>query len=275
MTKEANYGFLRSSQTWGGRVFLSEVKIKCLMLSREERNRYDRQLRIEDFGEAGQEKLKGAKVFVSGLGGLGSVITLYLAAAGVGVLRVVDDGEIEFSNLNRQILYSHKDIGQKKAKVAKQVIERLNPYVKIEEIAERIQENNAVKLVEDSNVIIDALDNYATRYILNKVALRNRIPFFFGAVSGFRGMVTTLLPGKTACLRCIVPHPPPPSLSPIIGVTPAMIGCIQATEVIKYITGVGKLISNRLLLFNGLNFKFDEITFKKNLECPDCGRSKK
>jgi adenylyltransferase/sulfurtransferase len=244
------------------------------MLNREERNRYDRQLRIEDLGEVGQEKLKRSKVFISGLGGLGSVITLYLTAVGVGVLRVVDEGEVELSNLNRQILYCDKDIGKKKAKVAKKVLERLNPYVKIEGIAERIKESNAVKLVEDSNVIIDALDNYATRYILNKVALRNRIPFFFGAVSGFRGMVTTLLPGETGCLRCIVPHPPPPSLFPIIGVTPAMIGCIQATEVIKYITGVGKLLSNRLLLFNGLNLKFDEITFKKNLNCPDCGRIK-
>lgn len=243
------------------------------MLSIEERKRYERQLKIADFGESRQEKLKKSKVFLSGVGGLGSVISMYLTAAGVGTLRIVDDGDVELSNLNRQILYCDKDIGENKVKVSKKVLECLNHNVNIEEINDRIDDDNAIKLVENSDVIVDALDNYTTRYILNKVALKNKVPFFFGAVSGFQGMVTTFLPGETGCLRCMVPRPPSPSIVPVMGVTPAVIGCIQATEIIKYITGIGKLLSNRLLVFNGLNLKFDEIIFRKNLNCPDCGNN--
>jgi adenylyltransferase/sulfurtransferase len=243
------------------------------MLSKEERTRYSRQLLIPDIGKAGQEKLKSSKVFVSGLGGLGSVITLYLAAAGLGTLRIVDKGKVELSNLNRQILYGSDDLGKKKAKAAKRKLERLNPNIKVEAMVRTITERNAIDLIDDSDIIVDALDNYATRYILNRVALRKKVPFFYGAVRGFQGMVTCIIPGKTGCLRCLVPTPPAPSLVPIMGVTAAIIGCIQATEVIKYITGVGKLLSNRLLLFNGLNSKFDEIRFKKNMNCPDCGKS--
>jgi molybdopterin-synthase adenylyltransferase len=244
------------------------------MLSKEERTRYNRQLLISGIGKAGQEKLKRSKVFVSGLGGLGSVITLYLTAAGIGTLRIVDKGKVELSNLNRQILYDSDDIGKRKAEAAKKKLEHLNPNIKIEAMAQTITERKAIDLIDNSDVIVDALDNYPTRYILNRISLIKKVPFFYGAVRGFQGMVTTLLPGETGCLRCLVPNPPRSSLCPVIGITPAMIGCIQATEVIKYITGVGKLLSNRLLLFNGLDLKFDEIIFKKNLNCPDCGKSK-
>jgi len=244
------------------------------MLSRDEKDRYDRQLRIENFGEAGQEKLKGSKVFISGLGGLGSIITAYLAAAGIGILRIVDNGKVELNNLNRQILYCHEDLGKQKAEEAKKKLELLNPHIQIEAFTETITETTAIKLIGNSDLIVDALDNYPTRYILNRAALNKKIPFFYGAVRGFQGMVTTIIPGRTGCLRCIVPTPPPPSFVPIIGVTPAIIGCIQATEVIKYITGIGNLLANRLLLFNGLNLKFDEFTFKNNLTCPDCGENK-
>jgi molybdopterin/thiamine biosynthesis adenylyltransferase len=231
---------------------------------------YGRQLLISDFGEAGQERLKNSKVFVSGLGGLGSIITLYLVAAGIGTLRIIDKGKVEISNLNRQILYNYDDIGKKKAEAAKIKLERQNPNSKIEEIAGTITERNAVKLIDNSDLIVDALDNYPTRFILNRVAVRKKIPFFYGAVRGFQGMVTTIYPGKTGCLRCLVPTPPAPSLVPIVGVTPAIIGCIQATEVIKYILGIGELLLNRVLLFNGLNFRFELITFKKREACPDC-----
>jgi len=240
------------------------------MLSREERTRYSRQLLIPDIGKAGQEKLKSSKVFVSGLGGLGSVITLYLAAAGVGSLRIVDKGKVELSNLNRQILYGSGDIGKRKAEAAKKKLERLNPNVKIEAIARTITERNANDLIDDSDVIVDALDNYPTRYILNRVALRKKVPFFYGAVRGFQGMLTSIIPGKTGCLRCLVPTPPAPSLVPIMGVTPAVIGCLQTAEVIKYIVGIGELLMNRMLLFDSLNLKFEMITFKKRETCPDC-----
>ena len=240
------------------------------MLSKEERERYSRQLLIADIGKAGQEKLKSSKVFVSGLGGLGSVITLYLAAAGVGSLRIVDKGKVELSNLNRQILYGSGDIGKRKAEAAKKKLERLNPNVKIEAIARTITERNANDLIDDSDVIVDALDNYPTRYILNRVALRKKVPFFYGAVRGFQGMLTSIIPGKTGCLRCLVPTPPAPSLVPIMGVTPAMIGCLQTAEVIKYIVRIGELLMNRMLLFDSLNLKFEMITFKKRETCPDC-----
>jgi len=240
------------------------------MLSREERTRYSRQLLIPDIGRVGQERLKNSKVFVSGLGGLGSVITLYLAAAGVGTLRVVDKGKVELSNLNRQILYGSDDIGKKKAEAAKKKLKRLNPHIKIEAMAQSITERNAIDLIDDSDAIVDALDNYPTRYILNRAALKKRIPFFYGAVRGFQGMLTSIIPGKTGCLRCLVPTPPTPSLVPIMGVTPAMIGCIQTTEVIKYIVGIGELLMNRMLLFDGLNLTFEVITFKKRETCPDC-----
>jgi adenylyltransferase/sulfurtransferase len=241
------------------------------MLSKEERTRYSRQLLITDIGKAGQEKLKSSKVFVSGLGGLGSVITLYLAAAGVGTLRIVDKGKVELSNLNRQILYGSDDIGKRKAEAARKKLERLNPNIKIEAMAQTITERNAIDLIDDSDLIVDGLDNYATRYILNRVALRKKIPFFYGAVRGFQGMLTSIIPGKTGCLRCLVPTPPAPSLVPIMGVTPAMIGCLQTTEVIKYIVGLGELFMNRMLLFDSLNLKFEVITFKKRETCPDCG----
>lgn len=240
------------------------------MLSRDEKDRYYRQLKIENFGEAGQEKLKGSKVFISGLGGLGSIITVYLAVAGIGTLRIIDNGRVELSNLNRQILYCDEDLGKQKAEAAKKKLELLNPHIQIEAFTETITEATAIKLIENSDLIVDTLDNYPTRYILNRAALSKKIPFFFGAVSGFRGMVTTIIPGQTGCLRCIVPTPPPPSFFPVIGITPAMIGIIQATEVIKYIIGLGKLLKNRLLVFNGLNLKFDEVAFKRSLNCPEC-----
>jgi molybdopterin-synthase adenylyltransferase len=240
------------------------------MLSKEERTRYSRQLLITDIGKAGQEKLKNSKVFVSGLGGLGSVITFYLAAAGVGTLRVVDKGKVELSNLNRQVLYGSDDLGKKKAEEAKKKLKRLNPHVKIEAMAQSITERNAIDLIDDSDVIVDALDNYPTRYILNRAALKKRIPFFYGAVRGFQGMLTSIIPGKTGCLRCLVPTPPARSLVPVMGVTPAIIGCLQTTEVIKYIIGIGELFMNRMLLFDGLNLTFEVITFKKRDTCPDC-----
>ncbi len=241
------------------------------MLSKEERTRYSRQLPVTGFGEAGQERLKNSRVFVSGVGGLGSIITLYLVAAGVGALRIVDRGKVELSNLNRQILYGNDDLGKKKVEVARIRLEQLNSNVKIEAIAGTITKRNVSRLTEGCDLIVDALDNYPTRYLLNKAALEKKIPFFYGAVSGFQGMATTFLPGKTGCLRCLVPSAPAPSRVPIIGVTPAIIGCIEVNEVMKYLLGLGELLTDRLLLFNGLSFTFELIRLKRRETCPDCG----
>jgi len=230
--------------------------------------RYERQIRI--FGKEGQEKLKNAKVFIGGAGGLGGVISLYLVAAGVGRIRIVDHDTIKLSNLNRQILYTDGDLGKRKPDCAKERLKVVNPGVEVEALAETINENSINKLVANFDLIVDALDNFPGRYLLNRGAHANNIPLFHGAVEGFFGQATTIIPWQTACLKCIFPTAPTPSVVPIIGSFCAIIGCIQATEVIKYITGTGMLLKNKLLMLDGLNSTIEEIEVQKNLMCEDC-----
>ena len=243
------------------------------MLTKEEKERYDRQIMIRGFGEEGQEKLKKAKVVVAGGGGLGSPSSIYLAAAGVGTIRIIDHDKVELSNLNRQVVHWDKDLGRNKGDSAAEKLEQLNWGVKIEAIEETINEANVSQLVTGFDLIVDALDNLPTRYLLNKVALEKNVPFFHGAVRGFEGRVMTIIPGKTSCLRCVYRGVIPEEEFPVIGVTPAVIGCIQATEVIKYIVGIGQLLTNRLLIYDGLNMKFTELKIKKNPNCEHCGNS--
>ena len=242
------------------------------MLSGDERERYDRQIMIRGFGQEGQEKLKQAKVFIAGAGGLGAASATYLTAAGVGVLRVVDHDRVELSNLNRQVLHWQGDIGKRKASSAAEKLGKLNQEVKIEAIEERITEANISQLVAGFDLIVDAMDNLPTRYLLNKVALEKNIPLFHGAVYGFEGRAMTIIPGETACLRCVYRGVIPEEKFPVIGVTPAVIGCVQAAEVIKYIVGIGQLLTNRLLIYDGLNMKFTEFRLKKDPNCPHCGQ---
>ncbi len=230
---------------------------------------------IYGFGQAGQEKLKAAKAFVAGAGGLGSPVAIYLAAAGIGTLRVADRDTVELTNLNRQILHWQPDIGTKKADSARAKLRQLNPDVTIETIAETITEASAPELVGDADVIVDAMDNLPTRYILNKTAIAKGVPFFHGAVQGFEGRTITVLPGRSACLYCLYHGATiPPEKFPVIGVTPAIIGCIQATEVIKYITGLGELLADRLLVYDALGMKFTELHVKRDPACPHCGNLK-
>jgi len=241
------------------------------MLTSDEMERYDRQIMIRGIGEGGQEKLKQAKVIIAGSGGLGSPISIYLAAAGVGTIRIVDNDRVKLSNLNRQVLHWDKDIGRSKVNSAVEKLSQLNQGAKIEAVEETISEDNVSQLVAGFNIIIDAMDNLPARYLLNKAAIENRIPFVHGAVHGFEGRVMTIIPGKTACLRCVYRGTPPQEKFPVIGVTPAVIGCIQATEVIKYIVGIGNLLTNRLLVYDGLNMKFTEFSLKRDLNCEHCG----
>jgi len=243
------------------------------MLTEKELDRYDRQIRL--LGEDGQERLKDAKVFIAGAGGLGSPISIYLAAAGVGRIILVDKDTVALSNLNRQILHWEKDIDRKKAISAKEKLTEINRDIIIEAKSETIAEDNASDLVADSDLIIDALDNFATRYRLNKVALEKDIPFLHGAINGFHGQATTVIPGKCACLRCIFREAPPPSIFPVLGVTPGIIGLIQATEAIKYIVGVGDLLSGKLLLWDGLTFQTEIVQVERNINCQDCGTNKR
>jgi molybdopterin/thiamine biosynthesis adenylyltransferase len=241
------------------------------MLTPSEIERYDRQIMIGEIGQEGQEKLKRSRVFIAGAGGLGSPIASYLTAAGIGMIRMIDHDQVGLSNLNRQILHWEEDIGRKKVDSAKKKLKNLNSAAEIETIGERITEDNVSQLVDGCDVIVDAMDNLPTRYILNRCAIEKNIPFFHGAVNGFEGRVMTIIPGETACLRCMYRGPVPQEKFPVIGVAPAVIGSIQATEVIKYLIGIGKLLINRLLIYNGLEVTFSEFTVNKNPHCDHCG----
>jgi molybdopterin/thiamine biosynthesis adenylyltransferase len=240
------------------------------MATENEYQRYERQILIDGFGVEGQNRLKKAKVVIAGAGGLGGIIASYLTAAGVGHIRLIDHDLVELSNLNRQILYGDQDIGKRKADSARLKLQSLNKDVIIEAFCKTITRENASGLFGACELIVDALDNFPVRFILNEVAIQKRIPLFHGAVRGFEGRATTLIPGKTPCLKCLYPRVPDPVMTPVIGVTPALIGSIQATEVIKYITGTGELLANRLLIYDGMNLEFMEIKLKRRQDCEVC-----
>lgn len=239
-----------------------------VIINEEELNRYIRQFSL--IGREGQDKLKRAKILIAGAGGLGSPIATYLALAGIGRIVVVDDDIVSVSNLNRQTLHWSSDVGREKITSAQEKIRAMNPYVEVETISCKIEEDNVTGIVGDADLIVDALDNFPARYFLNSVAVKRHIPFFHGAVRGFHGQVMTVIPHQTACLRCVFPQTPPAEISPVIGVTPGVIGSIQATEVIKYLTGKGELLTNRLLLWDGLSGKMNFLQVKRNPFCPDC-----
>jgi molybdopterin/thiamine biosynthesis adenylyltransferase len=245
------------------------------MLTEKEKERYDRQILIHGFGEAGQERLKKARVFIAGIGGLGSPAAIYLAAAGIGTIRIADHDTIELSNLNRQVLHWEENTGGRKVDSAAVKLRKLNPEITIETMPETITAANASRLVGDADLIVDAMDNLPTRYLLNKTAIEKGIPFFHGAVYGFEGRAMTVLPGKSACLNCLYHGTTVPREKfPVIGVTPAVIGCIQATEVIKYLTGMGELLTGRLLNYDALAMKFTEFKINRDPNCEHCGRLK-
>jgi len=241
-----------------------------VIINEEELKRYSRQLPL--IGREGQDKLKRAKILIAGVGGLGSPIATYLALAGVGRIVIVDNDTVSVSNLNRQTLHWTSDVGRKKTTSAEEKIRSMNPYVEVETISCKIEEDNVTGIVGDADLIVDALDNFPARYLLNSVAVKRHIPFFHGAVRGFHGQVMTVMPYQTACLRCVFPQTPSAETFPIIGVTPGVIGSIQATEVIKYLTGKGELLTNRLLLWDGLSGKMNFLQVKRNPSCPDCGK---
>jgi molybdopterin-synthase adenylyltransferase len=242
------------------------------MLTGEELERYKRQIMMRGFGEEAQEKLKKARVFVGGVGGLGCPSMLYLAAAGIGTIRMVDSDSVELSNLNRQVLHWTPDISRDKVESALDKLNRLNPEVKIEAVKERMTESNIRGLVEGFDLIVDATDNLATRYLLNQTAMDLNIPFFHGAVHGLEGRALTILPGQSACIMCIYRGVNITEKPPVFGVTPAIIACIQVTEVIKYLAGIGELLIDRLLVYDGLNMKFAELKLRRDPSCKHCGK---
>lgn len=241
-------------------------------LSAEEKQRYTRQMIIPNWGEETQRRLKASQVFIAGAGGLGSPVSFNLAVAGIGCIRICDFDAPELSNLNRQFLHDESRIGMNKAESARQTLSRLNPHVQVEAITEKIDEANVDRLVGDSALILDCMDNYPTRFVLNASAVRKGIPLVHGSIWGFEARVTFLHTPETACLSCIFKEAPPREVFPVLGATPGITGTIQAMEAIKYLAGVGSLLKGRLLCCDYLEMRFFEVKVRRDPHCSACGR---
>lgn len=233
--------------------------------------RYNRQMMIKGFGEEGQKKLKNTRVFLAGVGGLGSPIATYLAVAGFGHITLADLDVVDLSNLNRQILHWDKDVGRVKVESGKEKLNGINPAIEVSTFHGRIDENNVYDLTKDHDIIIDAMDNFPTRFLLNRAALKHRKPFIHASVWGLEGRMTTIVPGKTPCLECVFPHVPPKEVFPILGATPGVLGTLQVIEAVKVVLGIGKTLENRLLIFDGEYMEFHEVDISKDPHCGACG----
>jgi len=240
-------------------------------LSQQEQTLYGRQIMIPGWGEEGQVHLKNARVFVAGAGGLGSPVAIYLAVAGVGQIDICDADSIELSNLNRQIMHSQERIGQPKAASAARTLGQMNPGIKVVAHEQYLDENSIERIVGQPDIVMDCLDNYETRYLLNEYCAARAIPFIHGAVESLLGQITFLQPPETPCLRCIFPEAPPKRTFPVVGATPGVIGCLQAMEALKHLTGAGSLLKNRLLIFDGTDMTFSPIKVRSRPDCPVCG----
>ena len=247
-------------------------------LTPDELSRYARHLAIPEFGIEGQRKLKAARVLCIGAGGLGSPITMYLAAAGIGGLGLVDPDVVEITNLQRQILFGQKDLGRKKLDAARDRLAEINPHVQIQVYPELFTAANAMRIAADYDVIIDGTDNFPTRYLSNDVAVWLRKPNVYGSILRFDGQVGVFAPHLGApCYRCMCPQPPPPGLVPscaeggVLGVLPGLIGTMQALEAIKLITGIGQPLLGKLLHVDTLSMRFRSLTLRRDPDCPVCG----
>ena len=238
------------------------------MLDQSELTRYNRQLMIPDFGEEGQKKLKGAHIVIAGMGGLGCASATYLTAAGVGHISIVDFDAVELPDLNRQILYWEEDVGEKKVVVAQRKLSKLNPLIQITPIFSQITEENVLSIINGAQVVVDGLDNFATRLVVNSACVKQKTPYIYGGVSRFRGMITTIIPGQTPCLACF--HPEGAGRLGVFGVTPAIIANLQALEAIKLLIGHSPSLAGKLLLFNGDDMKFQVLEISRNESCPVC-----
>ncbi|MEL9999778.1 MAG: HesA/MoeB/ThiF family protein [Desulfurococcaceae archaeon] len=241
-----------------------------MALSSEELERYDRQIRL--FGVEGQEKLKKSRVLVVGVGGLGSPAALYLVATGIGEVILVDSERVELSNLNRQVLYWTRDIGKFKVESASEKLRELNPNVRIRGYSRRADEELLDQLVHEADLVIDGLDNWKTRFMLNRICVKHRKPLIHAGVYGVYGQLLVVVPGITPCLQCVmVKEPPERGPLPVLGTTPGLLAMIQVTEAIKILTGYGEPALNRLIVYNGYTMEFQEVTISRNPNCPVCG----
>ena len=240
-------------------------------LTPDDKERFRRQIILPGWDEVGQKKVKQATVFIAGAGGLGSPVAIYLAAAGVGTLRICDCGEPELSNLNRQVLHSDKDIGKSKVTSARETLAQVNPHVAVEALSEKIVKDNVAELIGDSSIIVDCMDNFPTRHVLNEYACTNALPFVHAGVHGMSGQLTFIHTPETPCLYCIFPGSPPSEIFPIVGATAGVIGTLEVLETLKYLTGKGNLLKNRMLFWDGEQMHFHEITLQKEPHCSVCG----
>jgi molybdopterin/thiamine biosynthesis adenylyltransferase/rhodanese-related sulfurtransferase len=247
-------------------------------LTKEQRERYSRHLLVPEIGLEGQTKLLEAKVLLLGAGGLGSPTALYLAAAGVGTLGIVDDDEVDLSNLQRQVIHTTDRIGVAKVDSAEESIKAINPDVDVVKYKVRLDASNIMEIIEGYDVIVDGVDNFPTRYLLNDATVRLGIPVVSASILGFDGQLSVFAPHDGPCYRCLYPVPPPAELAPscgangVLGVLPGTMGLLQATEVIKLVTGAGEPLIGRLLLYEALGATFTELKVRRDPECPICSK---
>jgi molybdopterin/thiamine biosynthesis adenylyltransferase len=260
---------------WKDRGYKVEVP---KVLSPDQRERYSRHLLIPEIGLEGQTKLLESKVLLLGAGGLGSPTALYLAAAGVGTLGVVDDDEVDLSNLQRQVIHTTDRIGVPKVDSAEQSITAINPDVKVVKYKTRLDASNIMEIIDGYDVIVDGVDNFPTRYLLNDATVRLGIPVVSASILGFDGQLSVFKPHDGPCYRCLYPVPPPAELAPscgangVLGVLPGTMGLLQATEVVKLVTGAGEPLVGRLLLYEALGATFTELKVRRDPECPICSK---
>lgn len=244
-------------------------------------DRYSRQILLPNVGGKGQEKILKAKVLIIGAGGLGSPCALYLASAGIGRLGIVDSDIVELNNLQRQILHSTPNVGKPKVDSAKERINAINTDVEVVPYKIRLTSENILEIIRDYDIIVDGSDNFPTRYLVNDACVFSKKPLSHAGIFRFDGQAITILPGKSACYRCLFPEPPPPGLVPscqeagILGAVAGVIGTIQANEVLKYILGIGQLLEGKLLVFNALESSFRQVRVRRDKNCPVCSDNPK
>jgi len=251
--------------------------VRKMGLTEEQIERYSRHIMLEQVGGAGQEKLLSSKVVIVGAGGLGSPAALYLAAAGVGTIGIVDADKVELANLHRQIIHHTADLGLEKVKSAETKMRAINPDVTVRTYCQRAKAGNIRKIIREYDFVIDATDNFAAKFLINDACYFEKKPFSHAGVLRFDGQLITVLPGETTCYRCIFHSLPPVevvhscSRAGILGVLPGVIGSLQATEAIKYLLKIGELLTNTLLTYNALTMEFRRVRFNRNPSCPLCG----
>jgi molybdopterin/thiamine biosynthesis adenylyltransferase len=248
-----------------------------LELSAEEWARYARHTVMPEFGMAGQRKLKAGSALVVGTGGLGSPVALYLAAAGIGRIGLVDDDVVDSSNLQRQVIHSMKEVGELKVESARRRMMEINPHVQVDIYPERFRGDNSLRIAVDYDVVVDGCDNFETRYVINNTCVRLQKPYVYGAVLRFEGQASVFDAQHGPCYRCLFAEPPPPGAVPdgvqagVLGMLPGTIGTIQAAEVVKLLIGIGTPLIGRLLLYDALEMSFQIVKLRKNLACKACG----